>query len=534
MEPATLSLRPSRTPRRATALCVSLAAAVVALLLPVAANAAATPALSADSFVDSIGVNTHTYYDDTVYYSRFGAVKEKLAELGVRHIRENLVPDRPDQYERLRELAQLGASATLIMGDPGEADGLDELLSIVRTELGGAVAALEGPNEFDMWGGADWMSGLRPYQQRLYAEVKSDPALASLPVVGPSIVHRRNQEALGDVSGDLDYGNIHSYPDGYGPEENLDRHLAAASLNSGSEPVMATETGYHTAAGWGGEHNPVSEAAMATYVPRMYLEYFRRGIVRTFSYELLDEEGGSGEREDNFGLLRNDFSEKPAFVALRNTIDILEDPGAGFAPGSLAYAVGGESEDVHHVLLQKRDGSFYLALWRVEDVIDPESQAPQAVPAAPVTIAFGRQVTSAASYLPNASSAPVGTLPAGGNEVTLNVGADVAIVRLTFGGKAAATGRIKAWVSRRTVPAGGRVAVKGRLPKQLAGHTRWVKIQQWRGKGWRTIGHTRTRKSGVFRKKIRLPVRRAGRARVRVVANVAKPSRPLRVRIRRR
>ncbi|HEX8689982.1 MAG TPA: hypothetical protein VF729_07050, partial [Solirubrobacterales bacterium] len=102
--------------RGTAALRALLTAAVAALLLPAAASAAATPARSADSFVDSIGVNTHTYYNDTVYYSRFGAVKEKLAELGVRHIRENLVTDRPDQYERLRELAQIGAFSTLIMG----------------------------------------------------------------------------------------------------------------------------------------------------------------------------------------------------------------------------------------------------------------------------------------------------------------------------------------------------------------------------------------------------------------------------------
>ncbi len=534
MELPTPSLRTSRAPRIAPAAWVSVLAAAAALLLPTAASGAATPARNADSFVDSIGVNTHTYYDDTVYYSHFGQVKQKLAELGVRHIRENLVTDREDQYERLRELAANGVRATLIMGDPTEDEPLDELLSVVKTELKGAVAALEGPNEFDMWGGSDWISGLRPYQQRLYAAVKSDPALASLPIVGPSIVHRRNQEALGDVSGDLDYGNIHSYPDGYRPEENLDRHLEAAGDNSGSEPVMATETGYHTAAGWGGEHNPVSEAAMAAYVPRMFLEYFRRGIVRTFSYELLDEEGGSGEREDNFGLLRNDFSEKPAFVALRNTIDILKDPGSSFAPDSLAYTVGGDAEDVHHVLLQKRDGSFYLALWRAEDVIDPESQAPESVPAAPVSVGFGRAVTSAVTYLPNASSAPVGTLPAGGGQVTLDVGGEVTIVRLTFGGKTAPTGRIKARLSRRSVPVGGRVAVTGRLPKSLAGHSLRVKIQQWQGRGWRTIGKARTKKSGVFRKKIRLPIRRAGRAsRVRVVANVAKPSRPLRVRIKR-
>ena len=530
---------PARTTCRnrwITASLVVAIAALAAILMPPAVGATTVPAKTADSFVDSIGVNTHTYYDDTVYYSRFGTVKQRLAELGVRHVRENLVPDRPDQYERLRELAGIGVRSTLIMGDPSEgSSGLDELVRIAGDELGGAIAALEGPNEFDMWGGSDWISGLRPYQERLYSKVKSDPALVGLPVVGPSIVHRRNQEALGDISGHLDYGNIHSYPDGYSPESDLDRHLDSAGNNSAGKAVMATETGYHTATGWTGEHNPVSEGAMATYVPRMFFEYFRRGIVRTFSYELLDEDADSGEREDNFGLLRNDLSEKPAFSALRNTIDILEDPGPGFAPASVAYSLGGENDDVHHLLLQKRDGSFYLALWRAVDVVDPESQASVAAPSGRVTLALGRQVTSAAVYRPNASAAPIGTLPVdGGRPLGIDVGAEVTIIRLALGGKQA-TGRIKAWVTRRSVPAGGRVAVKGRLPKQLAGRSMRVKIQQWRGHGWRTVGHSRTRKSGVFRKKIRMPAKRAGRAsRMRVVAGVAKPSRPLRVKIRRR
>jgi hypothetical protein len=522
-------------PAPARRLLSLLSAAVAVMATAIApAPAAGAAARSADSFVDSIGVNTHTYYSDTVYYSEFDAVRRKLAELGVRHIRENLVPDRSDQYERLNQLAAAGIKSTLIMGDPSEGfDGLDELVGIVKSDLRGAVAAIEGPNEYDMWGGSNWLSELRPYQQRLYAAIKSDPQLASLPVVGPSIVQKRNQEALGDISGDLDYGNIHSYPDGYSPESNLDRHLESAANNSAGETVMATETGYHTAVGWGGEHNPTSEEAMAVYVPRMFLEYFRRGVARTFSYELLDEEGGSGEREDNFGLLRNDFSEKPAFAALRNTIEILEDPGPSFSPGSATYSLAGETEDVEHLLLQKRDGSYYLAIWRAVDVWEPESQTAEAGSSGSVTVTFGRSVAAGQLYRPTASAAPVGSLSGSGSSVALDIGPEVSILELDLGGKAA-PGRIKAWVSRRTVPAGGRVTVKGRLPKQLAGRSTWVKIQQRQGRGWRTIGRARTRKSGVFRKRIRMPRKRAGRAsRVRVVARVAKPSRALRVRIKR-
>jgi hypothetical protein len=272
---------------------------------------------------------------------------------------------------------------------------------------------------------------------------------------------------------------------------------------------------------------------MAIYTPRMFLEYFRRGVVRTFSYELLDESPDGNEREDNFGLLRNDLSEKPAFTALRNTIDILQDPGPAFAPETVAYTVRGDRADLHSLLLQKRDGTFYLALWRATDVWDPEAQTELDSPGGEVTLEFGRQVKSAVTYLPNASNTPVDTIPTGnGQPLAVNVAAGVTIVKLTLGKQA--SGRIKAWVSRRAVPAGGRVAVKGRLPSWLTGRPLRVKIQQWRGHGWKTVGRTRSTRAGAFRKKIRMTAKHAGRAsRVRAVARVAKPSRPLRVRIRR-
>src|SRR6185369_13361118 len=105
----------------------------ISLLLPAAASAAT--ARSAGSFVDSIGVNTHFSYADTVYDSRFEQVKAKLAELGVRHIREGLMPDRPGQYEFLRELAGTGVRSTLILGDPDQGtENLDELLATLRTD----------------------------------------------------------------------------------------------------------------------------------------------------------------------------------------------------------------------------------------------------------------------------------------------------------------------------------------------------------------------------------------------------------------
>ena len=580
----------SPTSSSLTAWTLGLLAIMALLALPQAsANAAPQPARSADSFVDSIGVNTHTYYSDTVYYSRFEDVKKRLAELGVRHIRENLVPERLDQYQRLNQLAAMGIRSTLILGDPTNGiSGLETLLSVVKKDLNGTVAALESTNEFDISGHGDWLPRLSAYHEHLYRAIKSDPSLASLPVVGPSIVHWDSQDDLGDISDQLDYGNIHSYPDGYFPESNLSSHLSHAVVNSASKPVMATETGYHTALNWTRDHKPASEQAMATYMPRMFLEYFRRGVVRTFSYELLDEHPDPklDDRESNFGLLRNDLSEKPAFVALRNMIDILDDPGSSFVPGALDYSLSGNQTDLHQVLLQKRDGSFYLALWRTGSVWDPVNRVALNPSPAPVTLSFDLPLESAERYAPNASAAPVASLANPGEPLTVEIGPQVTILKVTTGdgdppppppepepspepepapdpspepspesepsessdpasgGGSPATApgqakprkrkrpRVKVWVDRRSVRVGQRLALRGRVTVASGGSAR-VAIQRW-AKGWRTVSRSRTSKSGFFGKRIRVRLRPGVRfARLRVVAPAVAPSRQIRVRVKR-
>ena len=416
--------------------CISTS---VCLLLTPVSPAEAAPTLSrpADSFVGSIGINTHLYYSDTPYGEKFELVKKRLAELGVRHVRENLAPNyRPDQYQHLRELAAMGIKADLILGDPTNGTSkLDEMLAIVKSQLSGALDAVEGPNEFDARGITNWQTMLLQYQQHLYMAVKSDPQLAPLTVVGPSIVRDPHEREIGDISQMMDVGNIHSYAPVYAPEKLVPEFLERARFNAGpTSPVWATETGYNTALNYRGELPPVSESAMASYMPRVFLEHFRQGFNRTYSYELLDEfpDPGQAERESHWGLLRNDLSPKPAFESVRNLITILKDPGPEFTPERLDYTISGDQTNLRQLLLQKRDGSFYLVLWRSTSVWDTTNQAPLNPGSTPVTVNFGQTISEAERYLPNVSSAPVeGT--SGPKSLHVEVGPNVVIVKLTPG-----------------------------------------------------------------------------------------------------
>jgi hypothetical protein len=525
--------RPARLPglRRFLLAALLAAVAIVPAVDPPASTAATVSAQTADSFIESMGVNTHTYYNDTVYYSRFATIEQRLQELGIHHIRENLEADRPDQLQRLNQLAAAGIHSTLILGSPEEGSAnLGELISLVGSSLRGSVDAVEGPNEYDLRGGPSWMSRLAPYQEQLYAAIKSNPATSGLPVIGPSLGNTNSQGS--DISGSLDYGNIHSYPNGEPPEDNVSRMLSMASEMSGSKPVLATETGYHTALNYSGDHQPTSEAAEAVYMPRLYLDYFANGIVRTFPYELVDEfpDPSHSEAESDFGLLRNDLSPKPAFTALQNLTSILADPGPAFTPGHLDYTISGDQSELNQVLLQKRDGSYYLALWRSESVWNPKSRTPESAASATVQIAFNQTLEEAQEYVPNASSQPLRTLDTSGSSVSLKVGPEVVIVRI--GGAGEPLGRIKVWVSKTAVQAGGSVAVKGKLPSAVAGTPTAVTIQRWDGNRWHTIARSHTSGSGFFKKTLRLTASpHSGASRLRAIAREAKPSHPVKVRV---
>ncbi len=397
------------------------------------AEAAPQRAATANSFIESIGVATHFTYTDTAY-GRFAELKSRLAELGVHHIREDLLPNRPDQYQHLNELAAQGIGSTLIMGSPGNGIGtLEGLLGTVRSKLA-RVDALEGPNEYYLSGQPNWTTLADNYQRALYEKAKANPATASIPVLGPTTIFWQNGE-LGNISNYLDYGTIHPYPGGYPEEEYEGRHIEFAARSSAAKPVVATETGYHNALNSNDGHPPVSEAAAATYMPRVFLSSFEQGVARTFVYELVDEQPNPelNNLEDHFGLLRNDLTPKPAFTAIENMIGILEDPGAEFTPGSVDYQVSGNTESLHKVLLQKRDGSYYLALWRATSVWNPTTKTPIEPGAANVTVRFNTPFASVQRYTPNTSAAPVSNYGAA-SSVNVSVGPQVTILELTPSG----------------------------------------------------------------------------------------------------
>lgn len=355
-------------------------------------------ARAAGQFTDSIGINVHLSYRNTGYGDT-RRVTALLQQLGVRHLRDGVTLGQTDVCRDDRALAAVGFRFTYITPSNPTAAQLTGWASCV----GPATEAFEGLNEYDIShppSDPNWAATVRSSQQDLYRSVKGTPELAAFAVVGPSLTSEAAFRTVGDLSSVLDAGNMHNYFSTHEPETggwglggygSIAYNLRIARIVDPAKPVESTETGYGT------DHSErtVDDIAQATYLPRLFLEHFANGIPRTFDYELLDE---GGPPFDHYGIVDYNFSPKPAYVALASLIATLRDTTDTFSTGTLRYTIKGTREDVHHVLLQKRDGRYALALWIAASSYDLASHQSRNVPSEPVTLEIAAPLRSAALY----------------------------------------------------------------------------------------------------------------------------------------
>ncbi len=421
------------------------------------------PARQADKFVDSIGVNTHFRYSRTPYATKYPLIKQKLGEAGIRHARDwgindnnsstisgtvdNPGPTNDDKlYTKYRDLyASIGLKFQLLVSPNwGNLDYpiTQSDVTDIKAKAGESVEAFEGANEFDhewtansLHGAPDWQTQDNRYQVSLHEAVKGNSSTTDLPVVSPSLGTYDNTSLL-DVKGDLnpyaDYGNMHSYPEGKYPTYWLDNgHTPnARKITPAPKPIIATETGYSTSYNDDDINAGVDEDAQAKYVPRLLLDYFNHkdsqgnyDIKRTYLYELVDSQDPADDPnykdvEYRFGLLRYDGTEKPAFTALKNLITLLKDPGPDFSPGTLNVSMNNAGSttldpSIRKMVLQKRDGTFYLIAWQDKSVYNTGTN--EDISNAPINVdfTFGQPYSTIKTYDSNVSLTPTDTKTSG-------------------------------------------------------------------------------------------------------------------------
>jgi hypothetical protein len=394
----------------------------------------------ADQFENSIGINVHLGYTNTLYYNNFPLIQSAIANLRIRHVRDFIPliapPGFAANHTALLSNGVRGLLGVSINARPSDIAGYPGLFA------SGYLEAFEPPNECDVSGqcGSAWAANLKTFLPTLSAS--SD----GYPVIGPSFASPLGTPQVGNVSQYTAIGNAHNYRGGwnpgyagqwgYGYTNYLSDALTIklASVTNPGQAVISTETGYTnaiaTVATQPGyptgtqlpyDANSISEADAATYMPRVPLMARINGIAMTFIYELLSSPG------QDYGLLRGDGSKKPAYFALKSLMDELADPGQPFTVQPLNYTITGGDATLQHVLLQKRDQRYFLVLWLESSVYNKQSGTEITVKPEKVVIQTAAS-TVKSSYLAfdNTGNTVKHSAPTG--PLTISIGPNITIV----------------------------------------------------------------------------------------------------------
>ncbi len=388
-------------------------------------NAITETPKSVFAFEDSVGIGADFQYGDSPYHRMPQAYANLLLGLHTHNIRGQ----------------GNGSTAETSLYDGLCANGVRHTIGFslnispriiadqINTYAPGCVMAVEPMNEYDAWAlnpahpDRNWVSTSLHMQQILWQTVKSNPAWSHITVLGPSLSSLSRYALLGNLESISDAGNEHDGTCDGSPltthYKNIAQRIKLIQVSYPTKPIWVGETNY--------ANNPqksvcgVSKDVAAKYVPRMFLERFNLGQPHTFYNELSDN-ASEGPGWGSLGLTGEQANPYPAYYSLQSLLGALPQNQTGSATlQPLSYAIGGQTANVHHMLLQANDGSYNLVLWLEVDSWDVKAKvalhpAPQAL-----TISLPSQYRQGAYSVPNGSSGLSSTTVNLNGSATLNV-----------------------------------------------------------------------------------------------------------------
>jgi hypothetical protein len=309
------------------------------------------PAVTASSFVDSLGINTHIDFNN-YGYQNLATVEAAIQYLGVVNIRDS-ASNSSDASSWLQVAQATGAKFDDYIGETSPSGMQAELALAPQLAQEGILNFVEGGNEEDDAYPQSLGNNLQitaQFQQQVYAMAQQ----YGLPTINMSFgagwTSANNWQGdygnVGDLSAYADYGNAHTYPNpGQAPNSAIQQLNTLAQMAASSRPVITTEIGWNNGGSTG------------QYVAQAALDGMLDGDAKMYYYALFSDSSGS------YGLMNSDGSPTAAGTALHDLTTLLADNGSSFTPGSLNYSLSGTQSGDNTLLMQKSDGSDWLALW---------------------------------------------------------------------------------------------------------------------------------------------------------------------------
>lgn len=333
----------------------------------------------ADLVADALGVNVHLEYGGTIYDTGYASiVRPRLNELGTRHIRSGAGSGtaRSTAITRYQQLAAQGIRL-LLMNDSYVADTAYMAAHLDYIE---AVEGRDEPDTNDDSPTNHWQAGLRAAQIAFYAAVRANSALDGLPVLPSAFGRSANlpwwAANFADLEDYCDAGALHDRANAaaYGtiPEvtgagqgggwtgtsagwSNPEVEASYRSALGATKPIWSTELGPR----YDGANLSTEHQAAKAVARHLLFRVLSMGRPRVYVYQLIENSGS-----EDFGLLTTAGTPRQAFNALRNIVALFRNQGPGFQTTTLGYSVTGATADMQQHVLQRRDGSWLLVIWR--------------------------------------------------------------------------------------------------------------------------------------------------------------------------
>ena len=379
------------------------------------------------------------------FYSKFGvngnldsggSVANELADMayiGIKNIRGSTFgasqSDANNWFSYISELTAQGVRQHINLqaatgGGPfnSMADWVNALKTYIVLPYGAEmVTGVSGPNEADIqyfgYNGLTGIAAANAAQADLYAQMKADPALSSIPVDMWPVSILTLPDAIGDQTAHCDRANMHDYyfVDNSGGQGvvgiipvAMQGYLANYRQVCNRTPFITTETGYGSTI-CAGCNESASEYVQARLVLINMFDHARISDLKQVYYFTL--RWGSPGAEGNWGLINDDGTPKPSGTAIRNLMQIIRDTGpnaATFSPGALSYSLSGMPAASGNFVIAKSNGAFDILLWNETPIWDNSTATQISIPTSTVTVSLPPG-SSGSVYNPLQGTAPIAT-----------------------------------------------------------------------------------------------------------------------------
>jgi len=374
----------------------------------------------ADAFVNSVGVDSHFVYSQQVYSTNYPVVSQLLINSGIKHLRDS-GPAYDQVY--ISKMAMLSAHGIHHSVGFGLKTTAAQMSADLKALGPSNIDFVEPQNEYDTYRDPNWASTIVAEQKLIWNTLRADPAFNGITILGPALAQQRNYAVMGPLDAYEDAGNLHNATCDLNPATST-RSVSIANMTTDirastvSKPIWTTETGYadRTASAC-----QTPDAVIAKYDPRLIAERWNAGEPRSYIFSFADD--ASDPIFGSMGLISVNGTAKPQYTAIQSMLNLLADPGAPFSPTTVSYSLTGQTQNVHHILLQKRDGSRVLMLWIEKPAINGTqnaSEVPIAVPSQQVSLSVPG-LTAATDYAYDTSKWTISPQSLSVNAGTVNV-----------------------------------------------------------------------------------------------------------------